>query len=210
MLPLGFKIIDYNDGTPPLGFAKVQAMIKNGRRVSAERAYLRPIKNRRNLQITLQTTATKVLIDPITKRAYGVEMYRKGVRYEVRARKEVILSAGALQSPQLLMLSGMSENPIEKHCRIKTSKLLMANRKITGIGPKQHLEKLHIPIIQDLPGVGQNLQEHVCYSGLTFLVNETNVGVTTDQLLNFNNVLHFFERGKGEFLLNIAFSVITF
>ncbi|KAK6636429.1 hypothetical protein RUM43_010090 [Polyplax serrata] len=168
---MGFKIIDYNDGTPPLGFAKVQAMIKNGRRVSAERAYLRPIKNRRNLQITLQTTATKVLIDPITKRAYGVEMYRKGVRYEVRARKEVILSAGALQSPQLLMLS--------------------------GIGPKQHLDKLHIPIIQDLPGVGQNLQEHVCYSGLTFLVNETNVGVTTDQLLNFNNILHFFEKGKG-------------
>lgn len=106
LLRSGFDIIDYNDGNPPLGFAKVQATIRNGRRESAERAYLRPIKNRKNLHISLRTIATKVLIDPISKRSYGLEMVKKGKTYRIIAKKEVVLSAGALQSPQLLMLSG--------------------------------------------------------------------------------------------------------
>lgn len=76
--------------------------------MSAERAYLKPIKNRKNLHVTLRTTATRVLIDPITKKAFGVEMIKKGKTIKVLAKKEVILSAGALQTPQLLMLSGKS------------------------------------------------------------------------------------------------------
>ncbi|EEB16960.1 glucose dehydrogenase precursor, putative [Pediculus humanus corporis] len=168
---MGYKLIDYNDGTPPLGFAKVQGTVENGRRFSAERAYLRPIKYRSNLQITLKTLATKLLIDPITKRTYGVEMVKNGKTHRVLAKKEVILSAGALQSPQLLMLS--------------------------GIGPKSDLESLNITVLQNSEGVGKNLQEHICYSGLTFLINQTNVGVSTNSLFNFNNFIEFFERGKG-------------
>ena len=90
-----------------MGFAKVQGTVENGRRFSAERAYLRPIKYRSNLQVTLKTLATKLLIDPISKRTYGVEMVKNGKTHRVLAKKEVILSAGALQSPQLLMLSGI-------------------------------------------------------------------------------------------------------
>lgn len=76
---------------------------------------------------------TKILIDPQTKKTIGVEFVKKGRNRTVYAKKEVILSAGTINSPQLLMLS--------------------------GVGPKDHLENLGIPVIQDLP-VGQNLLDH--------------------------------------------------
>lgn len=76
---------------------------------------------------------TKILIDPQSKKTIGVEFVKKGKNRTVYARKEVILSAGPINSPQLLMLS--------------------------GVGPRQHLQKLNIPVIQDLP-VGQNLLDH--------------------------------------------------
>lgn len=76
---------------------------------------------------------TKILIDPITKKTIGVQFTKKGKNRTVYAKKEVILSAGPINSPQLLMLS--------------------------GVGPKQNLEHLNIPVIKDLP-VGQNLLDH--------------------------------------------------
>lgn len=76
---------------------------------------------------------TRIIIDPQKKKIIGVEFVKKGIRRIVFARKEVILSAGAINSPQLLMLS--------------------------GIGPKDHLKELSIPVIQDLP-VGQHLLDH--------------------------------------------------
>ena len=58
-------------------------------------------------------------------------------------------------------------------------------------------------MLQDSVGVGKNLQEHICYSGLTFLINQTNVGVSTNSLFNFNNFIEFFERGKGKTIKNL-------
>lgn len=85
----------------------IQAMLRNGSRCSAEKAYLRPIRNRNNLKILLKAYVTRVLIDQSTKNAYGVEYFRDGQMHRVYARKEVILSAGSIKSPQLLMLSGI-------------------------------------------------------------------------------------------------------
>lgn len=84
---------------------------------------------------------TRILIDPKTKKTIGVEFIKKGKLRTVYAKKEVILCAGAINSPQLLMLS--------------------------GVGPKDHLNNLGIPVIQDLP-VGQNLQEHYGLVGKIF------------------------------------------
>ena len=81
-------------------------------------------RQRKNLHVALKSYVTKVLIDANSKTAYGVRFKRKGKIWDVRARKEVILSAGALNSPHLLMLS--------------------------GIGPKHHLQEHGIPVIQDL------------------------------------------------------------
>lgn len=86
---------------------------------------------------------TKILIDPLTKTAVGVEFVKKGKNRTVFAKKEVILSAGPINSPQLLMLS--------------------------GVGPKDHLNNLGIPVIQDLP-VGQNLQDHYGTLGKAYYI----------------------------------------
>lgn len=97
------------------------------------------------MHIALYTQALKILIDPTTKQAYGVKYKRNDKIRIVRARREVILSAGAINSPQLLMLS--------------------------GVGPRDHLESFKIPVLSDLP-VGHNLQDHVGLGGLTFIIDE--------------------------------------
>lgn len=93
----------------------VQATLKSGARCSAEKAYLRSTRDRKNLKIYIKAQVTKILIDPNLKYAYGVEYYRNGKYYTAYASKEVILSAGSQNTPQLLMLS--------------------------GVGPKKHLEE---------------------------------------------------------------------
>lgn len=87
----------------------MQEMMKQGHRVSSAKAYLRPIKSRPNLHISTASRVTKVLIDPETKTAYGVNFVKNQRTFNVKATKEVILSAGALGSPQLLMLSGIKD-----------------------------------------------------------------------------------------------------
>ncbi|KAG8222616.1 hypothetical protein J437_LFUL002609 [Ladona fulva] len=120
--------------------------MKNGERWSSSRAYLQPARNRKNLSVKREAMVTKVLVDPRTKRAYGIQMRRNGRTFVVRARMEVILSSGTINTPQLLMLS--------------------------GIGPEEHLRQMGIPVIANLR-VGENLQDHVAMGGLTFLVNDT-------------------------------------
>nr|CAD7449762.1 unnamed protein product [Timema bartmani] len=142
---LGYKVNDPN-GESQEGFSYVQATIKDGSRFSAWQAYLRPSCKRANLVLADSARVTKILVHPTTKKVFGVEYVKDRRAHIVRVRKEVILSAGTLNSPQLLMLS--------------------------GLGPREHLEELGIPVIQDLP-VGDNLQDHVTLSGLTFLVNES-------------------------------------
>ncbi|XP_075157539.1 glucose dehydrogenase [FAD, quinone]-like [Haematobia irritans] len=159
----GHPETDYN-GASQIGVSYVQASTQNGRRHSSYRAYLQPIMNRRkNLDVFTYSQVTKVLIDPATKIAYGVEfMYRKQL-YTFKARKEVILSAGAFMSPQLLMLS--------------------------GIGPKDNLQKIGVDVIQDLP-VGMRMYEHASHFGPTFITNTTRQTLTPD-LGTLRNTLEF-------------------
>lgn len=141
---LGYQHNDPN-GENQLGFSLAQATMRDGRRCSAAKAYLRPIARRKNLHISLKSWVTKIIIDPFTKTAIGVEFMKNKKRFQIKARKEVILSAGTIGSAQLLLLS--------------------------GVGPREDLEKLNIPVLSNLR-VGYNLQDHVSLSALTFLVNQ--------------------------------------
>jgi choline dehydrogenase-like flavoprotein len=123
---------DFN-GPEQEGVGPYQVTHKGGERFSAARAYLAPNRQRANLHVLTGAHATRVLLEG--RRAVGVAYRQGGQDKAVRARREVILSAGALQSPQLLMLS--------------------------GIGPGEHLRALGLPVVHDLPGVGRNLHDHV-------------------------------------------------
>jgi choline dehydrogenase-like flavoprotein len=115
----------------------------------------------------------KILIEPETHRAVGVKFLDRNKKvYTVKASREVLLCAGTLNSPQLLMLS--------------------------GVGPRQQLEKLGIRVVEDLP-VGYNLQDHVSMGALTFLVNETVTIVESRLATNPTNVFDYFIRGSGPF-----------
>lgn len=92
---LGIPYVDYN-GASQVGVAYLQTSTKNGARVSSNVGYLYPFKHRKNLFIRKMSQVTRILIDPSTKVAYGVEYSKNGVRREVYASKEVILSAGAI------------------------------------------------------------------------------------------------------------------
>jgi choline dehydrogenase-like flavoprotein len=123
------------------GFGACEVTVDNkGRRASTSRAYLRPIESRPNLTVITGAMATRVLMK--SGRATGIRYVRKGKTEEVPARREVILSGGTYNSPQLLMLS--------------------------GIGPGDHLRQHGIDVVLDLPGVGRNLSEHpVVYAEFT-------------------------------------------
>lgn len=124
------RVADYNVPDPE-GLARAQSTMRRGMRCSTATAFLRPALARANLKLETQALVERVLFDG--KRASGVIWRRNGVRHESRAR-EVILAAGALKSPQLLELS--------------------------GVGQAERLQRLGIPVIHDLPGVGENLQDH--------------------------------------------------
>ncbi|KOX71153.1 Glucose dehydrogenase [acceptor] [Melipona quadrifasciata] len=115
---MGYEVRDIN-GEHQTGFMVAQGTIRHGSRCSTAKAFLRPAKSRKNLHVALEAHVTKILIDPSSKRAYGVEFVRNGETLRVLAKKEVIVSAGAVNSPQLLMLS--------------------------GIGPREHLSQHGIP-----------------------------------------------------------------
>uniref|UniRef100_A0A6M2D3Z6 Putative glucose dehydrogenase ovary overexpressed n=1 Tax=Rhipicephalus microplus TaxID=6941 RepID=A0A6M2D3Z6_RHIMP len=134
---LEYDIIDYN-GESQEGCSKVQTNTYNGERQSAAKVFIDPVLHRENLHVALKSHVTKVLIDG-EKRATGVSFSFGGATFNITATREVIISAGAVGSPQLLLLS--------------------------GIGPKQDLEKMQIPVVIDLP-VGENLQDHVHIDGV--------------------------------------------
>lgn len=168
-LETGQRVVDYNTDTL-IGFSFLQNTMKNGTRYSSSRAFLHPIRNRKNLHVTKMSRATKILIHPVTKQAVSVQFVRRGKWYVIRASKEIIVSSGAINSPQLLMLS--------------------------GIGPRQHLESLGIKVIQDLD-VGYNLMDHIALGGLTFIVNQS-VSLRTDSILRDpNNMANYFAYHKG-------------
>ncbi|XP_034828258.2 glucose dehydrogenase [FAD, quinone]-like [Maniola hyperantus] len=164
---LGHPTVDYN-APEQLGFGRVQVTISNGRRYSAAKVFLHRHKNRPNLHILQDTTATKILIDPETKIAYGVEYVRNNLLHTVLVRKEVIVSAGPIASPQLLMLS--------------------------GIGPQEHLSSIGIPVIHNLP-VGRTLYDHITFPGLVFTLNVTGISLIENRLANIQNVVGWLQHG---------------
>lgn len=143
---LGYKTQDLN-GANNTGFMIAQTNNKNGIRYSAARAFLRPAAKRPNLHILVNTTASKVLIDPRSKTVTGVEIItHDGHTKRINAKKEVIVAGGAVNSPQILMLS--------------------------GVGPREELQRVGIRVVHDLPGVGKNLHNHVAYF-INFFINDT-------------------------------------
>ena len=134
-----------------LGVVPFQTSVYGLERVTSRRAMLTPnVLQRRNLVIATQCHVVRILFDETGEkpRAIGVEFVNQGQRYVVKSRKEVVLTAGAVQSPHLLLLS--------------------------GIGPKEKLETWTIPVIRDLPGVGASLYDHITSQVLyTALPNTT-------------------------------------
>ncbi|XP_070501930.1 glucose dehydrogenase [FAD, quinone] [Chironomus tepperi] len=165
---MGYENRDLN-GEKQTGFMIAQGTIRRGSRCSTAKAFLRPARLRPNLHIAMFSHVTKVLIDPITKIAYGVEFVRDRKRHYVRAKKEVVLSGGTINSAQLLMLS--------------------------GIGPKAELAKHRIPLIRDAP-VGENMQDHVALAGLTFMVNQE-VSVVEHRFHTMATVMEYAVLGQG-------------
>jgi choline dehydrogenase len=122
---------DFN-GPDQEGVGYYQLTTRNGVRSSAAAAYLRPARWRPNLRVETEALAARVLFEG--RRAVGVAYQRHGIDYAVRARREVVLCGGTVNSPQLLQLS--------------------------GIGPAALLKQHGVPVLHDLPGVGENLQDH--------------------------------------------------
>jgi choline dehydrogenase-like flavoprotein len=125
---------DFN-GPVQEGVGLYQVTQKGGERWNAARAYLHPAMTRPNLAVYTEAHALRVVFQG--KRATGVEVWRAGRSEPLGAAREVVLAAGAFQSPQLLMCS--------------------------GVGPGEHLRALGITVVHDAPGVGENLQDHPDY-----------------------------------------------
>ncbi|MEO8278304.1 MAG: choline dehydrogenase [Ideonella sp.] len=128
----GFTLNRDFNGEQQEGVGAYQVTQRGGERFSAAKAYLAPNAGRPNLKVITDAQATRLMIEG--RRVVGVEYRQHGAIRQIAARREVLLSAGALQSPQLLMLS--------------------------GIGPGAHLQRHGIAVIDDLPGVGLNLHDH--------------------------------------------------
>jgi choline dehydrogenase len=115
------------------GFGRMDMTVADGRRCSASNAYLRPAMRRPNLKVLTHALATRILF--AGRRAAGLEYRRGGLTHRVQIARELILSAGPINSPQLL--------------------------KLSGVGPAAELRAHDIPVVHDLPGVGENLQDHL-------------------------------------------------
>jgi len=140
------------NGFQPEGLARFDSTTKNGRRSSAAVAHLKPALSRSNLRLEVRTLVHRIVME--NKRARAVVYEQAGKTHTVRANKEIIVSAGAINSPQILMLS--------------------------GIGPRDHLREFDIDANHHLPGVGQNLQDHLNIA----VINECTKAVTFDRMKN--------------------------
>jgi len=138
----GFPVTEDFNGRQHEGFGRVQCTIGNARRWSASTGYLKPALGRPNLTLKVNALTSRVLLNGT--RATGVEYVKDGQTFTVQADREVLLAGGAINSPQVLMLS--------------------------GIGPESHLKEMGVRVVADLP-VGNNLQEHVA-GWFTWMRNE--------------------------------------
>ncbi|KAK9308522.1 hypothetical protein QLX08_001512 [Tetragonisca angustula] len=159
-MEMGYKVLDVN-GPTQTGFTYSHGTLKDGLRCSTAKAFVRTASKRKNLHVGTRSMVEKILVrqDNDRKTAYGVQFRLGSARKIVKANREVILSAGAVQSPQLLMLS--------------------------GIGPRDHLQELNVTVIHEAPGVGRNLQDHVAIGGLNYLITKP-ANVTDPETFTFN------------------------
>ncbi len=162
---------DFN-GAQLEGFGLYQVTQERNARVSTAVAFLRPAQNRKNL--TISTFAQVQKINIINQQAESVTFLQRGTQYTVTANKEIILCGGAINSPQLLMLS--------------------------GIGPGEHLAEMGIAVVKDLPGVGQNLQDHLA-TAVTYACRKP---VSLGYAESWRNKLNYRLRKRGPLTSNIG------
>jgi choline dehydrogenase-like flavoprotein len=166
---------DFN-GESQEGVGFYQVTQRDGRRCSAAAAYLAPARGRSNLAVMTGVQVEKILIDG--KRAVGVQYHDGEGRATLRSNREVLLSAGAFQSPQLLMLS--------------------------GIGPAAHLKERGIEVVHSSPGVGENLQDHYDYTVIRRVRSSHAMGYTLARLLRAIPDYLRYRRGEGPYTSNLA------
>lgn len=165
---------DFN-GDAQLGFGPYQVTQKDGKRCSAADAFLKPALHRANLHVVTGALACRVVFE--NKRAVGVEIEVDGERRVITARREVILSGGAINSPQLLMLS--------------------------GVGAADHLREVGVAVEHDLPGVGENLQDHLDIMSRIRTRSAASIGYSLRSLpRNAFDIVQWATTGKGRFTVN--------
>jgi choline dehydrogenase len=169
---LGFSLNDDFNGAEQEGFGFYQVTQKNGQRWSAAAGYLKPVLRRKNLTVYTGAHVTRILFEGT--RAVGVEYIQNGHADSARAEKEIILSGGAINSPQLLMLS--------------------------GIGPANHLKQLGVSVVIDLQGVGQNLQDHL----LAPVAYSSTKPITLANADSFLNIVNYLLFKRGQLTSNLA------
>lgn len=186
-------INSYNEGGLPLtdfnaahqtGAMQAQAYSLNGKRMSANNAFIQPIRyKRKNLTVRVQSEVIKILINKHNM-AYGIKYITNGKVHEAFAKKEVIVSGGSINTPKLMMLS--------------------------GVGPKHHLMKMNIPVIQDLP-VGKNLQDHITFNGLPITIsNKTSTLVESEEILNDVHAYSLMKLKQGPLAANGPMNTVAF
>lgn len=176
----GLPYLDFN-GKRQIGVDYLQGTTRNGRRFSAANAYLDPIQGRKNLHVMLNSLVSKVIIDPATKVTLGVEYIYQGRTHRVMANKEVILSAGPINSPQLLWLS--------------------------GVGPKRDLTKFNIPVLSDLP-VGEKYLDHTSFGRISISTDTWEDSIDLSRI-NSKDVDDFVFRGAGKLTVPATMEVVT-
>jgi len=161
----GHRINKDMNGEDQEGFGMYDVTIHKGERASASKYYLNPVRKRENLKVFTESFVEKIIFEG--KKAVGIEVKIKGKVEKIYANKEIILSGGSINSPQLLMVS--------------------------GIGPGEHLKEKGIDVIQDIKGVGKNLQDHL----ETYIQQECK---TSDTLYSYINKLNMLRVGLQWFL----------
>ena len=176
MHSLGFKRCDDFNGPDPEGYGPRQGTIRDGRRDSTAVAYLRPARTRGNLEVLTDALVTRAIVEG--GRATGVEVQRAGRTQLVNARREVVICAGAVQSPQILMLS--------------------------GIGDGEALRALGMEVRHALPGVGANYHDHLAAGILMEMSNSDSYGISLRSLpRGMWNILEYALFQRGPFASNV-------
>ena len=174
----GYNVLDDFNGAEQEGLGVYQVTHVNGERCSVARAYLQPHLNRPNLTVLSHAVTHKILIE--NKIAIGAEIHHAGQIKQIKATKEVLLCAGAIQSPQILMLS--------------------------GIGPEQELKKHGIDCVHSLSGVGQNFHDHPDFIfGYTVKEIQGTFGISMSGSLDmFKQIQRYRRERKGMITSNFA------